>query len=61
MVGDLAERDARGPRGNVVQQPALVLREVGVVAAAQVQPHPRERVLEPFICRTVHVLKRYRA
>jgi hypothetical protein len=44
-----------------VQELALVLGEVGVVAAAQVQPHLREGVLEPFIDRTVHVLKRYRA
>jgi len=61
VVGDLAERHARGPRGDVVEHLPLVLGEVRVVAAAQVQPHPGERVLETFICRTVHVLKRYRA
>jgi hypothetical protein len=42
----------------VVEELALVLGEVGVVAAAQVQPDPREGVLEPFTCRTVHALKR---
>ena len=39
------------------KQLPLVLGEVRVVAAAQVQPHLGERVLEPFTCRIIHVLK----
>jgi hypothetical protein len=57
VVGDLSQRDSRRPRRDVVQELALVLGEVRVVAAAQVQPHLREGALEPFIDRTVHELK----
>jgi hypothetical protein len=34
VVGDLAQRDTRRRGGDVVQELALVLREVRVVAAA---------------------------
>ena len=50
VVGDLAERHARCAGRDVVQELALMLAEVAVVAAAQVHPHPAVGGLETLSC-----------
>jgi hypothetical protein len=55
MRGQRVQRDAAALR-HVVEQLALVLAQLGVVAAVQRPPHPPEGALETFSLGTVQKL-----